>query len=235
MIGKARRGMGLLINECRPGRAFLASPDSFHYRRRDFARRDVLERKAFSSKCGMLRIKNVNKYESLLWNVLVKEHLADLSQFHRSGFVDEVPLFSRDSDIDFLKEDTAERANRTLLGFALKFLKSVVSYQEHRSPYFAAITIWSPAHADRLVPNLFVWSGSVHQLRKKLILDVVKTSFAKKINRIVSAKNPEKGFELLEDTSTDPRDTRVFISFSQPPYQSFVPLGQFRRPEAHVK
>ena len=174
-------------------------------------------------------------YESLLWNVLVKEHLVDLSQFHRSGFFDEVPLFSRDSDIDFLKEDTPERANSTLLGFALRFLKSVVSYEEHRSPYFAAITVWSPTQADRVVPNLFVWSGSVQQLRKKLILDVVKTTFAKKIKRIVSARNLQTGFELLEDTSTDPSETRVFISFSQPPYQSFVPLSKFRRTGLHVK
>jgi hypothetical protein len=183
----------------------------------------------------MERMNNGNNYESLLWNVLVKEHLADLSQFHRSGFFDEVPLFSRDSDVDFLKEDSAERANGTLVGFALKFLKSVVSYEQHRSPYFAAITVWSPTQADRVVPNLFVWSGSVQQLRKKLILDVVKTSFAKKIKRIVSARTLHTEFELLEDTSTDPGDTRVFISFSQPPYKSFVPLGKFRRTEVSVK
>jgi hypothetical protein len=86
-----------------------------------------------------------------------------------------------------------------------------------------------------VVPNLFVWSGSVQKLRKKLILDVVKTSFAKKIKRIIPARNLQTGFDLLEDTSTLPGEARVFISFSQPPYKNFVPLSKFRRTEVHVK
>lgn len=177
---------------------------------------------------------NGANFDSIFWNVLIKEHLADLSQFHRSGFFDEVPLFSRDSDVSFLKELTIERANGTLIGFALKFLKSVVSYEEHRSPYFGAVTIWSGSQTDLVVPNLFVWSGSVARLRKRLILDVVRTPFGKKIKRIVSARNMPSRFDLFEDISTDPGETRVFISFSEPPYQSFVPLSKFCRTEVHA-
>ena len=86
---------------------------------------------------------NGNDYESKLWAVLAREHLVDLSQFHKRHFVDEVPLFSRESDIEFLSEYGTKRANSLLLNFALKFLKAVVSYEDHRSTYFAAITIWS--------------------------------------------------------------------------------------------
>jgi hypothetical protein len=190
---------------------------------------------SFSSKCGMDRMNNGANYDSIFWNVLIKEHLADLSQFHGRGFFDEVPLFSRDSDVSFLKELTIERANGTLIGFALKFLKSVVSYEEHRSPYFAAVTIWSGSQTELVVPNLFVWSGSIARLRKRLILDVVRTPFGKKIKRIVSGRNLRSGFDLLEDTSTDAGETRVFISFTNPPYKSFEPLSRFRTTEVRAK
>ena len=45
---------------------------------------------------------NGNNYESRLWGLLEEEKLADLSQFHQRGFFDEVPLYSREADIDFL-------------------------------------------------------------------------------------------------------------------------------------
>src|SRR5947209_473582 len=96
--------------------------------------------KSFPSGRRMECMNNGDDDESKLWAVLTKEHLVDLSQFHKRRFFDEVPLYSRDSDIDFLAGYTNERANRILLGFALKFLKSVVSYEEHHAPYFAAIT-----------------------------------------------------------------------------------------------
>jgi len=178
---------------------------------------------------------NGGNHESRLWAVLTKEHLVDLSQFHRGSFFDEVPLFSRESDLDFLREYGSDRANIILLGFASKFLKSVVSYEEHRTPYFAAITVWSSAETDRVVPNLFVWSGSVRQLQKKLVLDVVRTPFGKKVKRLVSMRNMQSQFKILEDTATDPGETRVFISFSHPPYESFVPLGRFCKTEIHAR
>ena len=189
----------------------------------------------FSSKRGMERMNNGENYESKLWSVLTKEHLVDLSQFHRSGFFDEVPLYSRDTDIDFLAQYPTDRANSILIGFALKFLKSVVSYEQHRGQYFAAITIWEPAEGDRVVPNLFVWSGPTRSLQKKLHLERARTSFARKIKQmVVAGQVPRNGFEVFEDATTDPGEVRVFISFSQPPYKSFVPLVKFVNTKAHT-
>ena len=127
-----------------------------------------------------------NDYEAKLWAVLGREHLVDLSQFHKRNFFDEVPLFSRGSDIDFLSMYGSKRANSILLNFALKFLKAVVSYEEHRSAYFAAITVWSSTASELIVPNLFVWSGSIRRLQKKLVLDGVGTPFGRTIKRLVS-------------------------------------------------
>src|SRR5437867_1337302 len=95
-----------------------------------------------------------NHYEHRLWKLLEKEKLTDLSQFHADGTFDEVPLFSRESDIDFLPGNHAA-ASEILLRFALKFLNAVIAYEDHPAGYFAAITIWSGS-ADLVIPNLFV-------------------------------------------------------------------------------
>ena len=166
-----------------------------------------------------------SQYENQLWKLLEKEKLADLSQFHHRGF-DEVPLFSRESEIEFLlKEDGA---NEILLQFALKFLRAVIAYERHDTGYFAAITFWSIS-AEPLVPNLFVWCGDVRDLKKKLALDAPTTSFAKQIKMFVSKIKIGEKFIVREDTSTDPDATRVFIAPERLPYPGFVPLTKFRK------
>ena len=54
---------------------------------------------------------NGESYESKLWAVLTKEGLVDLSQFHARDVFDEVPLYSRDSDVDFLFADSLHDGN----------------------------------------------------------------------------------------------------------------------------
>ena len=182
----------------------------------------------FPSERWMGSMNNGNNYESRLWGLLEEEKLADLSQFHQRGFFDEVPLYSRESDIDFLG-DGKKTASEILLRFALKFLKSVIAYEEHHTGYFAAITVWSLS-ADPLVPNLFVWCGAVRELEKKLALTVVTTPFGKQIKKLVQRLHLGESFEVLEDISTVPDTTRVFIAPVRPPYEGFVALDTLRRP-----
>jgi hypothetical protein len=177
-----------------------------------------------SSECRMERMNN--DYENRLWKLLEKEKLTDLSQFHQRGF-DEVPLFSRESDVEFLPHED-DAASEFLLRFALKFLNSVIAYEKHQSGYFAAITVWNLS-AETLVPNLFVWCGDVRDLKEKLALDVAKTSFAKRIKKLLSKLHLCEKFEIREDTSTVPDATRVFIAPERPPYQGFLPLTAFRK------
>ena len=47
--------------------------------------------------------------------MLTKEGLVDLSQFHAADVFDEVPLYSRDSDVDFLFADSLQNGNGFLL------------------------------------------------------------------------------------------------------------------------
>ncbi len=177
---------------------------------------------------------NSNDYEAMLWQLLAKEQLADLAQFHKSGFFDEVPLYSRDADISFLPNHTSDKGSLLLLRFSLNFLKSVLSYQEHRTPFFAAITVWKVSAGDPIVPNLFVWSGPIENLAEKLVLDVVATAFGRKIKRLVAKLHLPDRFNILEDMATTPDRSRVFIAPALPPYQGFVTLDKFRKPLSRV-
>lgn len=172
-----------------------------------------------------------NHYENRLWKVLEAEKLTDLSQFHQRGF-DEVPLFSRESEIEFLLKDDA--ANEILLHFALKFLNAVIAYEQHQSGYFAAITVWSRS-AQPLVPNLFVWCGDVKSLKARLALDATTTTFAKQISKLVSKMHLGEKFDVREDTSTGSDATRVFIAPERPPYHGFLPLNKFRKHARAIK
>ena len=180
-----------------------------------------------SAKCWMECMIDTNYIESRLWKLLEKEHLTDLSQFHQQGFFDEVPLYSRQSDVDFLPDDKNE-ANEILLRFALKFLKSVVAYEQHRTGYMAAITVWNFSDA-LLVPNLFVWCDALRGLKEKLTLYAATTSFGKEMKQLAPKLDRGEQFEVLEDATTLPETTRVFIALARPPYPGMATLDSFRR------
>lgn len=181
----------------------------------------------------MERMNYTNNYDSRLWRLLEEEKLADLSQYHQPGFFDEVPLYSREADVDFLPDDDKE-ATAILLRFALRFMKSVVAYESHRAGYVAAITVWDFSDAP-IVPNLFVWCDSVRKLEKKLMLKPVTTSFGKEVKKLISGLKREGPFDILEDASTLSERTRVFIALARAPYQGFVTLDHFRRRARAVK
>src|SRR5437870_3607628 len=79
------------------------------------------------SECGMERMNNHN--ETRLWRLLEKEKLTDLSHFHEPG-IDDFIVVLRQSDIEFHQRDE-NPANEVHLPFALKYLKSVISYKVH--------------------------------------------------------------------------------------------------------
>jgi len=174
------------------------------------------------------------EYETKFWDILTRGRLVDLSQFHRPNVFDEVPLFTRYSDLDFLAGVEKNRANAVLLEFALKFLKAVISYEEHRSTYLAAITAWVSDPDDWIIPNLFFWSGNagrLKSLKKNLIVERVTTRFGMKMKKLVSERISHSQFDVLEDRSTLPGETRAFVSFSRPPYPSFLTLEGLRTAE----
>jgi hypothetical protein len=180
-------------------------------------------------------MKHQNDFESDLWKLVERENLADLSQFHKPRFKDEIPLYSRLSDISFLSHCRKVEANAILLRFAMKYLMSVIAYEEHRTTYFAAITVWNYSAEEPIVPNLFVWFDALSDLRAKLSLDPVKSAFAKKTRQVVTGLRLSPRFEVFEENSTMPDLSRVFIGPSVPHYPSFVVLAKLRKAASAAK
>jgi hypothetical protein len=164
-------------------------------------------------------------YESKLWKVVEKEGLADLSQYHRDGYFDEAPLYSRFKDVAFLREFGSEQADAALLRFALKFLKALIWYEIPEQPFLAALTIWNNPDDELIVPNLFVCSGIVQKwVGDNLALHPAKAAGSKRIEKLLSRLHMVEPFQALEDSSTELDMTRVFIGYSIPPYPNVVPL-----------
>ena len=165
--------------------------------------------------------------ESRLWKVLEKQRLADLSQYRNEGFFDEVPLYSRSSDISFLGMLGQEGANRVLLEFALKFLNALVNYEPPQSPFFAALTIWD--HAEKfIVPSIFVCNGKVKQrLRGRLILHRAETEFGRGIRKLLRNAKLTGQFQAFEDDLTVPDITRVFIGHKTVIHSQMVKMDAF--------
>jgi hypothetical protein len=170
---------------------------------------------------------NDNDHDAMFWRMLEKNRLVDLSQFHKPDFFEEVPLYSRYADVSFLADYSADEASVVLLKLALKFLKSVVSYEEHDTPFFAAITVADFSPGDPIVPNLFVWSQPILGLYEKLKLHETTTPFGKKIKRYVSQAHLPDLYEVFEDPATVPDCPRAFVAPSLPPYHGFVPIYMF--------
>jgi hypothetical protein len=181
--------------------------------------------KSIPPKCGVERMNN--NCDTKLWQVLKKRKMADFAQFHQPGFFDEAPLYTRESDVDFLRHD--EKANEILLRFALKFLESLIEYEQHPKGYFAAITLWDYSE-ELLVPNIFAWCRPVKGLDEKLVLKTVATTFGKRIKRMVPKLGLTDSFKVLEDTRTEPGSTRVFIGPTFPSYHGFVSVEHFHTP-----
>ena len=177
-----------------------------------------------------------NAFDARLWDLLEKRKLANLSQYHQRGFVDEVPLYTRRSDLDFLADH--DSANEVLLRFALRFLQSVIAFEQHRNGYFAGITLWhfpNDQPDGLLVPCLFAWCGPIRALKRKLALREVGEAFSKRIRKLVAKLRLPEPFSIGEDAEPAPGATRVFIAPAVQPYPGFATLDRFRPSTLHSK
>ena len=157
-----------------------------------------------------------------LHKVLKKNRLAEVSQFHAPGFYDEIPLYTRESDVSFLATSPLSNGNRILLEFAVKYLESVIWYKQHKTPYFAAISVWECPSDELVVPHLFAWADSRRKLTEALRLHAVRTPFGRKIRRLVSQLASSQELDVREETSTVAEMSRVFIGPSEPLYANLM-------------
>lgn len=185
---------------------------------------------AISARCGMERMKNLAELEAHFWKMLEKSRLVDLSQYHQPDFYEEVPLYSRYADIAYLKQCSTAEASAILLRFSLRFLSAVISYEEHESDFFAAITASHTSLDEPIVPRIFVWSRPIAELYEKLKLKEPATPFGKSMKRVLSDLRLLTRHELLEETQALEEGSRVFVSPALPPYRGFVPIYLFAQP-----
>lgn len=151
-------------------------------------------------------------------SVLRDQHLIDdISTFAGSDYFDEVPLYSRYRQVDFLKQ--YGDPDVLLIELALDYLDRVTSaIQAERIKQFVAITIVSDDNGEHLVPQIFVCNGNVDQRLADLRLSDPTSALGKQVEQLVKIARPDRVFSVLEDRVTLPGDVRVFVGDKSPPH-----------------
>jgi hypothetical protein len=171
-----------------------------------------------------------------MWGILEKENLADLSQYHRPGFFDEVPLFSHFADVSFLNRYDRDSGDEFLLSFGIKFLKALIWYEIPRQSFLASLTIWNHPDDAFIVPHVLVCSGQVRKrLGERLQLQDVQAEPAKRIQRLFLRLRLPDPLQILEERSTTAEMSRVFIGYKTAPYAKVIPIHTFEQKSPRIR
>jgi hypothetical protein len=149
--------------------------------------------------------------------VLKAELLADIpSSFRDPTFFDEVPLYSRYAQIDFLKE--YGEVDRLLLELSLEYLQRAESeLATTKSNRFIAVTIFRSDADEYIVPSIFVCNSKAGTRLKSLHLLPPSKGLGEYIKSLMQKIGRPQDYYVLEDRTTVPDDVRVFISYKSPP------------------
>src|ERR1700686_269304 len=101
-------------------------------------------------------------------SVLKAEQLADIpSSFRDPAFFDEVPLYSRYEQVNFLKQ--YGEVDRLLLGLSLEYLHRVKSeWGANKSERFIAVTIVRDDVEEYIVPYIFICNSNARAQLKSI-------------------------------------------------------------------
>lgn len=159
-------------------------------------------------------------------SVLREQQLADVADIVSNlDFCDEVPLYSRYEQINFLKQHGD--VDLLLMEFSLDYLNRVTSVTPVTSTArFAAITVISDDAEGCIVPAIFVCNCDARRQLRNLRLKRPGTALGHRAERLVNQIKPDAGFVVLEDQTTVPGAPREFIALSSPP-AGFVSLWDF--------
>lgn len=175
-----------------------------------------------------------SKVKTRFDSVLEKRQLADpATTFADPDFFDEIPLYARYKEVEFLKQ--YGDVNSLLIELSLDYLERVASNQptvgrrvaskQHTGARgrFVAITVMSDDDGEYIVPSVFVCNRMARTRLKKLHLTSPSKGLGKRIEAFVKKANGCTTFSVLEDRSTVPDDVRVFIGYRSPP-EGFVSI-----------
>lgn len=164
--------------------------------------------------------------KSEIESVLREQQLADVAEILSDrDFCDEVPLYSRYHQVDFLKQHGD--VDLILMELALDYLDRVSSETRATSTdRFAAISVIRDDAAGYIVPSIFLCNSDAKRRLKNLSLSQPSTTFGQQIEELVKRASADQTFIVLEDRLTVPEASREFIGFSSP-RAGFVSLADF--------
>jgi hypothetical protein len=146
--------------------------------------------------------------------VLKAEHLENVaSAFGDPDFFDEVPLYSRYQQVEFLKRHGSVDA--LLIGLALDYLDRVRNEVKLPSKRLVALSV-SRDDDDYIVPSIFVCNRDIKNRLKELRLSAPSRGLGKQIEALVKKTDRGAAYCVFEDDLTVPDDVRVFIGYKAP-------------------
>lgn len=147
--------------------------------------------------------------------LLKRQHLDDVSRFSDPNYFDEVPLYSRYEQVEFLKD--YGDMNLLVMDLALGYLDRVAA-ESHisRSKRLIAITVIRDGDDEYIVPSIFVCNSSVKTRLKALRLLTPSQGLGTQIEVLAEYARGDT-FSVFEDRDTVADDVRVFVSYKSPP------------------
>lgn len=172
----------------------------------------------------MISLGDETRFES----ILRQERLADRSQFSAPQLFEELPLYSRFDQIEFLSD--MGDVNVLLLELAIKYLKEVVENHPTTPAWFAAVTVWDHdgEKNDPIVPKILICNGDVQRRLGDVQLQPAAGKLASLIESTLSASGNSDQMVVMEDDDTVAGSVRYFIGYKTPP-KGMVALDQLQR------
>jgi len=159
-------------------------------------------------------------------SVLRAEQLAEIpSSFRDSDFCDEVPLYSRYKQVDYLKE--YGDVDRLLLELSLDYFKRLASESPATtSRRFLAVTVVRDDEKEYIVPHIFICNSNVRRRLRGLRLSAPSSPLGRYVQSLLRQMPDSAEYTVLDDRSTIPDDVRVFVGYCKP-QDRLVGLGEF--------
>jgi len=151
-------------------------------------------------------------------SVLKAEHLLDIPlSFREDAFFDELPLYSRYEQVDFLKQ--YGDVDRLLLELSLEYLEKVKSERPAGAKKrLIAVTIIRDGPDEYIVPYIFICNGDARRrLKDNLHLSTPSEGLGIHVQNLLQKTDHPQDYRVLEDRSTVSGDVRVFVSYNSPP------------------
>lgn len=132
--------------------------------------------------------------------------------FQEADFCDEIPLYSRYKQVDFLGR--YGDVDRMLLELSLEYLEMVKAERPARkSERFIAVTIHRDGVDEYIVPCIFVCNNRPQTIMQELHLTPTSPGLGEYVQGLARQIDQSGVYRVLEDRCTVPDDVRIFVGY----------------------